>query len=72
MAESLLERLRLRAAASECVGILQVWHDCGQQQARHELHLGHGSRRSDAEARRVIAVVDAAAGERIDPDASWD
>jgi len=48
MAESLLERLRLRAAASEWVGILQVWHDCGQQQARHELHLGHGSRRSDA------------------------
>ncbi|SES19001.1 hypothetical protein SAMN05216188_12592 [Lentzea xinjiangensis] len=71
-AQRITERLRLRAGLSEGVGILQVWNDCCQQEARDRLLASHGHGGQDAEAARMIAVVDAAADGRADPDAGWD
>jgi hypothetical protein len=68
----LLARLRQRAAVSEAVGILQVWHACGQQQARADLYAEFRASGPSGEAARIIAVVDAAADGRADPDATWD
>lgn len=70
-ARRLLERTRQRAARNEAVGILQAWQACGRQQARDDLDDAHGLAGPDAEARRVIAVVDAAADGRADPDGDW-
>lgn len=71
-ARRLLDRMRLRTALNEAVGILQVWHVCEQQQARDHLLTDNGAAGQDAEADRMIAVVDAAADNREDPDATWD
>ncbi len=71
-ARLLLERLRLRTALNEGVGILQVWNVCPQQQARAQLLADNGAAGQDAEANRMIAVVDAVADNRADPDADWD
>jgi hypothetical protein len=71
-ARDLLERMHRRATLSEGVGILQVWRPCRQQQARDELYLAHGDAGQGAEARRMIAVVDAAADGRADPETAWD
>jgi hypothetical protein len=68
----LVERLLLRAELNNGVGILQVWNVCGQQQARTDLVADHGQTGQDGEARRMIAVVNAAADGRADPDARWD
>lgn len=65
----LQERMRLRTMLHEGVGILRVWHLCGQQHASDQLDVPEGR---DAEAARVIAVVNAAADGRADPDATWD
>ena len=70
-ARDLVERLRLRTTLSEGVGILRTWRLCEQQQARDDLHAEHGDAGQDAEARRMIAVVDAAANGSADPDATW-
>jgi hypothetical protein len=70
-ARRLLERTAQRAALNEAVGILQAWQACGRQQARDDLDHAHGLAGQDAEARRVIAVVDAAADGRADPDGDW-
>ncbi|HWM06431.1 MAG TPA: hypothetical protein VNP92_29165 [Actinophytocola sp.] len=70
-ARELVERLRLRATLSEGVGILRTWRRCEQQQARDDLYAEHGGAGQDAEARRVIAVVDAAADGQADPEATW-
>ena len=70
-ARRLLGRMRLRAALNEGVGILQVWNVCEQKQARDQLLADNGPSGQDAEADRMIAVVDAAADNRADPDATW-
>ncbi len=71
-AHRLQERLRLHTGLNEGVGILQVWNACHQQEARDLLFAAHGSAGQDAEATRMIEVVDAAAEARADPDAGWD
>jgi hypothetical protein len=71
-ARHLLERMQRRTTLSEGVGILQVWRSYRQQQARDELYAKHGGTGQGAEACRMIAVVDAAADSRADPEASWD
>ena len=71
-ARRLQDRTRLRAALNEGVGILQVWNVCEQQQARDQLLAGNGAAGQDAEADRMIAVVDTVADNRADPDANWD
>lgn len=72
MALRVLERLRLRTALDEGVGILQVWNACEQQQARADLRAEYGWAGQGTEASRMIAVVDATAEERADPDVGWD
>ena len=72
VARNLLQRVHQRAALSEGVGILQTWRLCGQKQVRADLFAEHGRTGQDTEARRVIAVVNAAADRRADPDAMWD
>jgi hypothetical protein len=67
-ARRLEERMRLRTALHEGVGILRVWHICGQQHARDQLDVPEGR---DVEAARVIAAVNATADGRADPDATW-
>lgn len=59
--------LTLRAALSEGTGILQVWHHC---EPRHG-YDGAAAYEHDAEAARVIAVVNDGADNRTDPDAAW-
>jgi hypothetical protein len=71
-ARRLLTRLRLRTALNEGVGILQSWNVCQQQEARDKLLSEHGNAGQDAEADRMIAVIDATASNRTDPDARWD
>ncbi|MEV4049785.1 hypothetical protein AB0J55_01255 [Amycolatopsis sp. NPDC049688] len=71
-ARRLLARVRLLAEASEAVGILQVWHACRRDQARDDLDVTGTAAGQEAEARRIIAVVDDAAANRADPDARWD
>jgi hypothetical protein len=68
----LLDQMRLRTALNEGVGILQVWNACEQRQAREQLLTDNGSSGQDAEADRMIAVVNAAADHSADPDANWD
>jgi hypothetical protein len=71
-ARRLLERLRQRVVLSEGVGILQTWHLCGQQEARDDLRAVHGRAGQDTEATRIVAVVDADADGRMDPDGRWE
>lgn len=71
-ARSLLRRLRLRTTLNEGVGILGVWQVCAPQQARDHLRAEHDRTGQDAEATRLIAVVNATADDRADPDARWD
>jgi hypothetical protein len=72
MALRVLDRVRRRTVLGEGMGILRAWRGCDSQQARTQLHDGHGELGQDREARRMIAVVDAAAEGTADPDASWD
>jgi hypothetical protein len=72
VARLLVERLRQRAVLNEAVGILQVWRGCDQQQARDDMHTDHGTTGQHAEARRMIAVVNAEANGRTDPDVRWE
>ncbi len=69
-AQRLLERLRLRTELAQSVGILGVWHACDSRQARHDLAAEYGQSRLAAQ--HMIAVVDAAADSRADPDMTWD
>jgi hypothetical protein len=71
-AARLLGRMRQRTALNEGIGILQTWNDCAQQQARDQLLADNGATGQNAEADRMIALVDAAADNRTDPDAGWD
>ncbi|MGC7095233.1 hypothetical protein ACPZ19_11250 [Amycolatopsis lurida] len=71
-AHLLVERVRRRAALNEAVGIMQVWRDCGQQEARDGLEAEHGAGGQQVEARRMIAAVNRDARGRADPDAGWD
>lgn len=70
-ARRVLARVTLRTTLNEGVGILQAWNICEQRQARDELLAEHGRAGQDAEAQRMIAVVDATANGRADPDARW-
>lgn len=69
-ARRLLARTELRAAENEAVGVLQVWHACRREEARDELDVTGTAAGQEVEARRIIAVVDADAHGRADPD--WD
>ncbi|MEV4150097.1 hypothetical protein AB0J40_41020 [Amycolatopsis sp. NPDC049691] len=71
-AHRLLSHLMQRTAASEAVGILQVWHAYPREQARDDLDVTGTPAGREAEARRIIAVVDNAADARADRDAHWD
>ena len=71
-AHRLLHRLHQRTTLNEGIGILQSWHGCEQQQARDRLRDANGSTGQNAEAVRMIAVVDATADDHADPDADWD
>lgn len=71
-ARCLIQRVRRRATMNEAVGVLQVWRGCGQQQAREAMRADHGATGQDAEAVRVIAVVNEAADGRTDPDSCWE
>lgn len=71
-ARRLLDRMQLRTALNEGIGILQVWNACEQQQARAQLLADNGASGQDVEADRMIAVVNAAAENSADPDANWD
>jgi hypothetical protein len=68
----LLEQLRAHGAVDEAVGILQARRACSRRQAREDLGLRRGAAGMGAEARRMIAVVDASADGQADPDARWD
>ena len=70
-ARRLADALRLRAELNEGVGIRQVWQVCGPSQARADLRAEYGDAGQGAEARRMIAAVDAAADHRSDPDVGW-
>jgi hypothetical protein len=67
-----LRRLQQRTTLNEGIGILQSWNDCEQQQARDQLITDNGSPGQNAEANRMIAVVNATADDTADPDAAWD
>ncbi|GAB2747072.1 hypothetical protein [Amycolatopsis magusensis] len=71
-ARRLVERVQRRVALNEAVGIMQAWRDCGQQEARDDLRVEHGVAGQQVEADRLIAVVNADARSRADPDAGWD
>lgn len=71
-ARSLVERMLRRAELNEAIGILQVWRGCGEQQARDDMHTDHGTAGQQAEASRMIAVVNADANGRADPDVRWE
>jgi hypothetical protein len=71
-AHQLLHRLEQRTALNEGIGILQTWNDCEQQQARDQLRTDNGVTGQNAEADRMIAVVNATADDTADPDAHWD
>ena len=72
VAHRIQQRLRSRTGVNEGVGIFQVWNACRQQQARDRLLAAHGRAGQGSEATRMIAVVDAEAQGRADPDAGWD
>jgi hypothetical protein len=71
-ARQLLAAVRLRAELGYRAGIVRVWQSSDPERARHDLAAGHGAVRRGASARRTIAVVDAAADSRADPDMMWD
>ena len=71
-ARSLVERVLRRAELNEAIGILQAWRGCGEQEARDDMHADHGTAGQHAEASRMIAVVNADADGRADPDVSWE
>jgi hypothetical protein len=71
-ARLLLHRLQQRASLNEGIGILQTWNDCEQQQARDQLRTDNGVAGQNAEADRMIAVVNATADDTADPDVHWD
>ena len=71
-ARSLVERVRRRAELNEAIGILQAWSGCGEQQARSDMHAHHGISGQHVEASRMIAVVNADADGRADPDVRWE
>jgi citrate lyase beta subunit len=69
MAKELLERLRTRTEVNRAIGILQVWNACDRGRAVEHLRVDREYR---GQARRMIAVVDAAADGRTDPDTRLD
>jgi hypothetical protein len=71
-ARRVLRRTQQRSTLNEGIGILQTWNDCEQQQARDQLRADNGSTGQNAEADRMIAVVNATADPDADPDAGWD
>ena len=71
-ARHLLRSLRQRTRFNQGIGILQAWTDCERQQARRRLLDDNGVSGRNAEADRMIAVVDEEADGTADPDADWD
>lgn len=70
MAGRIADALAQRAAMSEAVGIMRSWQGCGSAQARQDIADNSGADGQNAEAARVVAIVDAQADGRTDPD--WD
>lgn len=79
-ARRVLESLARRVTEDEAVGVLGCWWHCSSGQARAELHARYGppggdadlepgaSRGVHAEATRIVAVTNAAADGRADPE----
>lgn len=73
-ARDLLVVLARRVAIDEAVGVLRCWWGCSDVQARGELHARYGPGAGggiggiDAEAARVVAVSNADADGRADPE----
>jgi hypothetical protein len=68
LSRRLLEHLRRRAAMSTAIGILAAADRCRPDQARATLRADHGRAGEQAEAARVVAVSEANAEPRNDPD----
>jgi len=68
LASRMVAAVSRRADLEEAVGVFRCWHVCGAAQARQDLVDGGGMAGQDAEAARVVAIVDAQAEGRADPD----
>ncbi len=68
LAARMVTALSRRTALEEAVGVVRCWHDCGTAQARRDLVDQDGVAGQDAQAARVVAIVDADADGRADPD----
>jgi hypothetical protein len=69
-ARALLEAMTRAAAVEEAVGILRGWHHCSTAQARQHLCQHRDNPGRDTEAARLVALANATADPRTDPD--WD
>jgi hypothetical protein len=70
VAGRLAQGLARRAMVAEAVGVMRCWQRCDTAQARRTLTENAGSDGQDAEAVRVVAIVDAQADGCADPE--WD
>lgn len=64
----LVDALEGPAAVNEAIGILRGWQGCDAAQALDNLTGGAGPAERDAEAARIVAVVNAQADGTADPD----
>ncbi|WP_378059178.1 hypothetical protein [Actinophytocola glycyrrhizae] len=70
VARRLTGSLARRAAREEAVGVVSSWQHCDTTQARNDLVARGRLDGQDAEVARVVAIIDAVADGRGDPD--WD
>jgi hypothetical protein len=68
LAERMVAAVSRRAELDEAVGVFRCWHVCDAVQARRDLVDDGGTAGQDAEAARVVALVNAQAEGRADPD----
>jgi hypothetical protein len=68
LAARIVAAVSRRAELEEAVGVFRCWHMCDSGQARQDLVDDGGTAGRDAEAARVVALVDAQAEGRADPD----
>jgi hypothetical protein len=68
LATRMMAAVSRRADLEQAVGVFRCWHSCDAVQARQDLVDDGGMAGQDAEAARVVAIVDAQAERRADPD----
>ncbi|WP_116047673.1 hypothetical protein [Amycolatopsis palatopharyngis] len=68
LARRVLNRANSRANLDDYVGVRQATCGDGAADIRGDLFAEYGGNGQDAEAERVVAMVNAAADERADPD----